>query len=169
MSDSLRPHVLYSHGILQARILERVAFPFSRRSSQPRDWTQVSRIAGDSFPAEPQEKSRQQCAYWKKLSSAKESESEITQSCPTLCHPMDCSPPGSSIHGFLGKSTGVGCHFLLQGIFPTWGSNPGLPHFRQTLYRLSHQGSLSYRLKRSTLLNVHLIGWVNWLELREVK
>ena len=42
---------------------------------------------------------------------------------------------------FPGKSTGVGCHFLLQGIFPTQGSNPGLPHCRQTLYCLSHQGS----------------------------
>ena len=40
---------------------------------------------------------------------------------------------------FPGKSTGVGCHFLLQGIFPTQGSNPGLPHCRQTLYPLSHQ------------------------------
>ena len=37
------------HGILQARILERVAFPFSRGSSQPKDWTQVSRIAGRFF------------------------------------------------------------------------------------------------------------------------
>ena len=36
-------------GILQARILEWVAFPFSRGSSQPRDWTQVSRIAGGFF------------------------------------------------------------------------------------------------------------------------
>ena len=33
------------------------------------------------------------------------------------------------------------CHFLLQGIFPTQGSNPGLPHCRQMLYRLSHQGN----------------------------
>ena len=40
-----------------------------------------------------------------------------------------------------GKNTGVGCHFLHQGIFPTQGSNPGLPHFRRTLYPLSHQGS----------------------------
>ena len=40
-----------------------------------------------------------------------------------------------------GKNTGVGCHFLLQGIFPTQGSNPGLLHCRQTLYHLSHQGS----------------------------
>ena len=42
---------------------------------------------------------------------------------------------------FQGKSTGVGCHFLLQGIFPTQGSNPGLSHCRQMLYCLSHQGS----------------------------
>ena len=35
----------------------------------------------------------------------------------------------------------MGCHFLLQGIFPTQGLNPGLPHCRQTLYHLSHQGS----------------------------
>ena len=42
---------------------------------------------------------------------------------------------------FPGKSTGVGCHFLLQGIFPTQESNPGPPHGRQTLYCLSHQGS----------------------------
>ena len=41
----------------------------------------------------------------------------------------------------VGKNTGLGCHFLLQGIFPTQGSNVGLPHFRQTLYHLSHQGS----------------------------
>ena len=42
---------------------------------------------------------------------------------------------------FPGKSTGVGCQSLLQGIFPTQGSNPGLLHCRQMLYRLSHQGS----------------------------
>ena len=39
---------------------------------------------------------------------------------------------------FPGKSTGVGCHFLLQGIFPTPGSNPGLPRCKQMLYPLSH-------------------------------
>ena len=49
------------------------------------------------------------------------------QSCPTLCDPMDCSLPGSSVHGDSpSKNTGVGCHALLQGIFPTQGSNPGL-------------------------------------------
>ena len=49
------------------------------------------------------------------------------QLCPTLFDPMDCSPPGSSIHGNSpGKNTGVGCHALLQGIFPTQWSNPCL-------------------------------------------
>ena len=38
------------------------------------------------------------------------------------------------------KNIGVGCHFFLQGIFPTQGSNLGLSHCRQILYRLSHQG-----------------------------
>ena len=46
---------------------------------------------------------------------------------------------------FPGNSTGVDCHFLLQGIFPNQGLNPGLPHCRQTLYHLSHQESLSIR------------------------
>ena len=59
----------------------------------------------------------------------------------TLCEPMDCSLPGFPVHGiFPGKNTGEGCHFLLQEIFLTQGLNPGLLHFRQTLYRLSHQG-----------------------------
>ena len=66
-------------------------------------------------------------------------ESEVAQSCPTLCDPMDTRL--LRLWDFLGKSTGVGCHFLLQGFFPTQGSNPGLLHCRQMLYRLSHQGS----------------------------
>ena len=44
---------------------------------------------------------------------------------------------------FPGKNTGVGCHFLLQEIFPTQGSDSGIPHSRQTLYHLSHQGNLN--------------------------
>ena len=44
-------------------------------------------------------------------------ESEVAQSCPTHSDPMDCSLPGSSIHGiFQAKSTGVGCHCLLQTV-----------------------------------------------------
>ena len=41
----------------------------------------------------------------------------------------------------LGQNTGVGSLSLLQGIFPTQGSNPGLPHFGQILYQMSHKGS----------------------------
>ena len=55
--------------------------------------------------------------------------------------PSDGTLPSSSVHGFPGKSTGVGCHFLLQEIFLTQGLNLGLPHCRQMLYHLSHQGS----------------------------
>ena len=56
---------------------------------------------------------------------------------------MDCSLLTRPFRpwNFSGKTTRVACHFLLQGIFPTRGSNPGLPHCRQTLYPLSHQGS----------------------------
>ena len=64
------------------------------------------------------------------------------QSCLTLCDPMDCSPPGSSVHGNSpGKNTRVGFHALLQGILLTQSSNLGLPHCRWILYKLSFQGS----------------------------
>ena len=66
----------------------------------------------------------------------------VTQSCLTLCDPMDCSLPGSSVYADSpGQNPGVGYHALLQGIFPTQGSNPGLPHCRQILDHLSHQGN----------------------------
>ena len=66
----------------------------------------------------------------------------VAQLSLTLCNPMDYSPPGSFVHGdSSGKNTGVGCHALLQGIFTTQGPKPGLPHRRQILYSLSHQGS----------------------------
>ena len=61
----------------------------------------------------------------------------IVQSCPTLCNPMDCSLSGSSVHG---RSTRVGCYFLLQGIFPTQGSNPRLLYCTLIFYPLSHLG-----------------------------
>ena len=89
------------HGILQARMLDWVAIPFSRGSSWSRDQTRVSCIA---------------CICAKSL-----------QSCPALCDPVNSSLPGFSIHGdSLGKNIGVGCHAQLQGIFPMQGSNPCL-------------------------------------------
>ena len=75
-------------------------------------------------------------------------------------HMISCKSEGiSSINYFLhpwdfpGKSTGVGCHFLLQRIFPTQGLNPGLPHYRQILYCLSHQGSINYFRLRKFIIN----------------
>ena len=66
----------------------------------------------------------------------------VTKLCLTPCDPIDCSLPGSSVHGDSpGKSTVVGCHFLPQGIFPTQGSNWSLLNCRQILYRLSYEGS----------------------------
>ena len=62
----------------------------------------------------------------------------VAQLCLTLFDPMNLSPPGSSVHrDSPGKNTGFSCHALLQRIFPTQGSNPGLLHCRQIL---SHQG-----------------------------
>ena len=66
----------------------------------------------------------------------------FTHSGPTLCDPMDCSPPGSSVHGDSpDKNTEVDSQALLQGIFPTQELNSGLLHCRQILYHLGHQGS----------------------------
>jgi len=68
------------------------------------------------------------------------------QSCLTLCNPMDCSLPGSSFPwNFPGKNTAVGCHFLLQVIFQTQGSNPSLLHllpWQAESVPLCHWGSL---------------------------
>ena len=61
----------------------------------------------------------------------------------TLWDPMDSSQTGSSIPGILQARVLEGCHILLQGIFLSQGSNPGLPHCRQMFYHLSHQGSRS--------------------------
>ena len=58
----------------------------------------------------------------------------IAQSYPTLCDPMDCTHQAPLPMGFPGQNTGVGSHSLLQGIFPTQGSNPDLLHFRWILY-----------------------------------
>ena len=78
------------HGILQARILEWVAISFSRISSQPRDQTQVSHIAARCFNL---------WATREALIPIAAAAAKSLQSCPTLCDPMDCSLPGSSVHG----------------------------------------------------------------------
>ena len=80
-----------------------------------------------------------------------------TQLCSILLEPMDCSPPGSSVYADSpGKNTWVDCHALLQGIFPTQESNPGLSHCWQILYHLSYQGSPDFLLVLILKANKHL-------------
>ena len=87
------------------------------------------------------------------------------QSCPTLLDPTDWDPPGFSVRGNSpDKNIGVSCHALLQGISPTQGLNPNLPHGRQILYCLSHQGRptilewVAYPLRKGNFWNKEL----NW-------
>ena len=66
----------------------------------------------------------------------------VSQLCLSFCDPMDCSLPSASVHGDSpGKNTGMGCHALLQGIFPTRGLNPCLAHCWWILYCPNHQWS----------------------------
>ena len=110
------------HGILQARILEWVAMPSSRRSSQPRMEPRSPSLQADSL-----------C-----LSHQEAHSGEDRQANNPFPGSWSSSLPGSSVHEIL---QGVGCQFLLQGILPTQGSNAGLLHYRQILYCLSHQVS----------------------------
>ena len=133
MSDSLRPHGLYTVcGILQARILEWVAVPSSRGSSQPRDRTQVSHITGRFFTS------------W----ATREAQS-------LSCIQLSCSLMGVACQaplGFPGKNTAAGSHFLLQ-IFPTEGLNPSLLHWQASSLPLStrefHHIKSNIQIKKS--------------------
>ena len=91
--------------------------------------------------AGPSQVKRERGSMSRRGAEYRESESVSRSPCPTLCDPVACSPPGSSVHGILQAFSGVGCHFLLPGIFLTQGSSPCLLHCRQILYHLSQQGS----------------------------
>ena len=139
MSDSLWFHV---HGILQGRILEWVAISFSRGSSQHRDWTWVSCIAGRFFTVlttgKPWKKKKKIIKLKKKkrptcqcnvcIMTTIRVKVLVAQSCPTLCDPTDCSPPGSSVHGILQA------RILERVTIPLHWLNPSLSHCRQILY-----------------------------------
>ena len=84
-----------------------------------------------------------------------------------FCDPTDWRTPPVTTRLFCpwnspGKNTGVGCHFLLQEIFPTQGSNQGLLCFRQILYHLSHQGSYAGKRrvrKKNMAQGTHGVAW----------
>ena len=125
-------------GIVQARILGQVTIFCSRGSSRPRDQTHgvllLQHWQVDSLPLAPRKP--RHFIYQVKV--------QVAQSCPTLCDPLNCSLPVQSLlcpWNSPGKNTGVGSSSLLQGIFPTQGSNTGLPNCRWILFQLRHQGS----------------------------
>ena len=76
----------------------------------------------------------------------------VTKWCQMLCDPMACNPTGSfRPWDFPGKNTGMGCHFLLEGIFPTQGSNLRLLHWQAYSLLLSHLGSRIKCYKKSII------------------
>ena len=105
-------------------------------------WTEMPVNPSFSYKNCPQGGNSVQSTFssWDKLKK-----SEVTQSCPSLWDPMDCSLPCRLLCPWYspGKNIGAGCHLLLQGTFLIQGSNPGLLHCRQTLYPLSRQVKLS--------------------------
>ena len=129
MSKSLWPHGLCSLWNLQARILEWVAFPFSSRSSQPRNRTALQ---VDTSPTELSGKPNAALAKRRRcgVGTAAAAAAKSLQLCLTLSEPMDCSLPGSSIHGIFQASTGVGCHRLLW--WCEWDSSK--THFKVSLH-----------------------------------
>ena len=143
-------------GILQAIILEWVAFPVSRGSSQPRDRTQISHIAGGFFTSWATREAQIWQGQLKDLSYAYQNALRVFKS--MICNKGSTRRESESRwvvsdslrpHGLyipwnsLGKNTGVGNPSFLQGIFPTQESNWGLLHCRQILYQLSYEGSPS--------------------------
>ena len=132
MSDSLQPHGLYSPwnspgqntGVGSLCLLQGI---FPTQGSNP-DLPHCRRIL-----YQLSHKGSPRILEW--VSSVHFS--SVTQLSPTLCDPVDYT-----VHGNCpGQNTGVGNLSLLQGIFQTQGSNPGLPHCRQILYQLNHKGS----------------------------
>ena len=77
---------------------------------------------------------------------------KVTQSCWTLCDPMDCSPLNPSVHGILQQEYWNGSHLLFQRMFPPQGLNLV---YKQILYHLSHHGSPSLYLASRGKLPPH--------------
>ena len=81
----------------------------------------------------------------------------VAKSCPTLVTPWTVARQVPLPWDSPGKNTGVGCHFLLQGIFLIQESNQGLLHYRQILYQMSYEGSSI--LQSSKFNNTICIEW----------
>ena len=164
------------NGILQVRILEWAAFPFSRGSSQSRDQIQGSNpahIAGRFFTSWVTREAQEYWSGWPIPSPADLPDRGIELGSPALqvdSFPTELSGKHESEsrsvmsnslrpHGLYspwnspGHNTGVDSCSLLQGIFPTQGWNPGLLHCRQILYQLSHHEALNETINESSMVN----------------
>ena len=146
------------HGILQARILEWIAIPFSRGTFQPSDQTLVFCITGRFFTVWATGKSPKKKKKYEALAPEQGHEPWtlrlkvwcsndwtiqamytllhppsllVAQSCLTLCNPMDCSPLGSSVHGNSRQEQWSGLPLSSPKICLTQGLNLGIPHCRQ--------------------------------------
>ena len=140
MSSSLWPHGLYTlpgfsvRGILQARILEWVAMPSSRGSSQPRDWIYHCRriLYQLSHQGSPRILELGGCVWvcvWLLLLLSHSGVSVCDSMCYQAKLDLGC------------RGEVCVCQLLSQGIFLTQVLNWGLLHCRQILYQLSYQGS----------------------------
>ena len=168
MSDSLRPMdcILPGssvHGIFQERILEWVAISYSWGSSWPRDWTHSPDLAGRFSTTEPSEKPKLRCCSG-------------TQSCPTLCDPMDCSTLGFPVR-CLPELAQTHVHQVGDAILPSHHLSSPSPH---TFSLSQHQGlfqwvssshqvarELECQLQHVFPMNIHnwfylgLTGWIS--------
>ena len=118
------------HGFLQARIMEWVAFPFSRGSSQPRNWTRVSCIAGRFFINwAMSEAFLNHLIYFCLINIKTYSLSIIvlTLSRLALCDPMDCSMPGFPVLHYLPKFAQTQVHWVRDAIQPSHPLSPPSP------------------------------------------
>ena len=84
---------------------------------------------------------------------------KVAQLCLTFCDSIECSLPGFSLWNSPGKNIGVGCHFFLQEIFLTQGSNSDLLPCRQIPYHLIHQGSPDYMVFILLFVDVYHTDW----------
>ena len=105
------------------QLKEWIAFTLSKGSSQPRVKPWSPTLQADSLPSEPPGKPQLK-------------EFLVTQSCLTLCNPMDYMQPARFLYSWdsPGKNTGVDSHSLLQGLCPTQESNPSFLLCRRILY-----------------------------------
>ena len=164
------------YGILQARILDWVAISFSRRSSRPRDWTLVSCISwtGSGFFTTWATTETHVCIYVISIYLYKYNVfvciyvvCVVTKLCPILCNPIDCSLPRLlCLWDFPGKNTGVGCHFLLQGIFPARALNPCLLcllHWQADSLPLYHLHVYVWlQSSRWSIMQINIQDWGSW-------